>query len=126
MKRNKTLPTLTKAEEEVMHIIWQLDRCVVRDIIDKLGDPDMPHSTISSVVRILEKKGFVGHKAYGKTHEYFAIITKEEYAQHGVKSLVEKYFGGSPKKLVSFLMQSEDMNLKELNDLLKSIDNPKK
>ncbi len=126
MKRNKTLPTLTKAEEEVMHIIWQLDRCVVRDIIDKLGDPDMPPSTISSVVRILEKKEFVGHKAYGKTHEYFAIITKEEYAQHGVKSLVEKYFGGSPKQLVSFLVKSEDMNLKELNDLLKSIDNPKK
>ena len=126
MKRNSTLPTLTKAEEEVMHIIWQLDRCLVKDIIDTLGDPDMPHSTVSSVVRILEKKGFVDHKAYGKTHEYFPIITKEGYAQHGVKSLVEKYFGGSPKKLVSFLMQSEDMNLKELNDLLKSIDNPKK
>src|SRR5215216_3620495 len=126
MKRNNSLPTLTKAEEEVMHIIWQLDRCVVRDIIDKLGDPDMPHSTISSVVRILEKKGFVDHKAYGKTHEYFPVITKEEYAQHGVKSLMEKYFGGSPKKLVSFLVQSEDINLKELNDILKTIDNTKK
>jgi predicted transcriptional regulator len=122
MKRNKTLPTLTKAEEEVMHIIWQLDRCVVRDVIDKLGDPDMPHSTISSVVRILEKKGFVDHKAYGKTHEYFPLITKEDYAQHGVKSLVEKYFSGSPKKLVSFLVESEDMNLKELNDILKTLD----
>ena len=120
MKRKNTLPTLTKAEEEVMHIIWQLDRCLVRDIIDKLGDPDMPHSTISSVVRILEKKEFVGHKAYGKTHEYFPIVTKEEYAQHGVKSLMEKYFGGSPKKLVSFLVQSEDFTLKELNDLLKT------
>ena len=125
MKRKMTLPTLTKAEEEVMHIIWQLDRCVVRDIIEALGDPDMPHSTISSVVRILEKKEFVGHKAYGKTHEYFPSVTKDAYAQHGVKSLVEKYFGGSPKKLVSFLVQSEDMNLKELNDLMKSIDNPK-
>jgi BlaI family transcriptional regulator, penicillinase repressor len=126
MKRNKQLPTLTKAEEEVMHIIWQLDRCLVRDVIDKLGDPDMPHSTISSVVRILEKKGFVDHKAYGKTHEYFPIVPKEEYAQHGVKSLVEKYFSGSPKKLVSYLVQSEDMNLKELNDLLKTIEHPKK
>ena len=126
MKRNSTLPTLTKAEEEVMHIIWQLDRCLVKDIIDKLGDPDMPHSTISSVVRILEKKGFVDHKAYGKTHEYFPIITKEDYAQHGVKSLVEKYFGGSPRKLVSFLVQNDNMDLKELNDLLKTLDNPKK
>lgn len=126
MKRNKTLQTLTKAEEEVMHIIWQLERCLVRDIIDKLGDPDMPHSTISSVVRILEKKGFVDHKAYGKTHEYFPIVSKEEYAQHGVKSIMEKYFGGSPKKLVSFLVQSENLNLKELNELMKTLDNKKK
>ena len=126
MSKKNNLPTLTKAEEEVMHIIWQLGRCLVRDIIDKLGDPDMPHSTISSVVRILEKKGFVNHKAYGKTHEYFPIITKDEYAKHGVKSLMEKYFSGSPKMLVSFLVQSENINLKDLNDLLKSVDNPKK
>jgi len=126
MKRNKQLPSLTKAEEEIMQIIWQLDRCLVRDVIEKLGDPDIPHSTVSSVVRILEKKGFVGHKAYGKTHEYFPTIAKEDYAQHGVKNLMEKYFGGSPKKLVSFLVQSEDLNLKELNELLKSLDNDKK
>lgn len=126
MKRNKQLNTLTKAEEEVMHIIWQLGRCVVRDIIEQLGDPDMPHSTISSVVRILEKKGFVDHKAYGKTYEYFPIITKEDYAQHGVTSLMEKYFGGSPKKLVSFLVQQEDLDLKELNDLMKALEPKKK
>lgn len=122
MKRNSTLPTLTKAEEEVMQIIWQLDRCLVKDIIEQLGDPDMPHSTISSVVRILEKKGFVGHKAYGKTHEYFPLITKEAYAQYGVKSLMEKYFGGSPKKLVSFLVERKDINLKDLNDIMKILD----
>ncbi len=126
MKRKTTLQSLTKAEEEVMQIIWQLDRCLVRDIIEHLGDPDIPHSTVSSVVRILEKKGFVDHKAYGKTHEYFPIITKEEYAQHGVQSLMEKYFGGSPKNLVSFLVEKEDMKLKELNELLKSLDNNKK
>lgn len=108
-----------------MHIIWQLGRCMVRDVIDQLGDPDMPHSTVSSVVRILEKKGFVGHKAYGKTHEYFPVITKEAYAQHGVKSLVEKYFSGSPQKLVSFLVQSRDIDLKELNDLMASTEKKK-
>ena len=122
MGRNKQISALTKAEEEVMQIIWKLERCLVRDIIDNLGDPDMPHSTISSVVRILEKKGFVDHKAYGKTHEYFPLITKDDYALHGVQNLVEKYFSGSPKKLVSFLVQSEDINLKELNDLMKTID----
>ncbi|MBW7912797.1 MAG: BlaI/MecI/CopY family transcriptional regulator [Taibaiella sp.] len=117
---------LTKAEEEIMHIIWQIQPCLVRDIIDRLGDPEIPHSTVSSVVRILERKGFLDHKAYGKTYEYFPIVSKEEYAQHGVQSLVEKYFNGSPKKLVSFLVKNEDMDLKELNDLLKTIDNNKK
>jgi len=126
MKRNKSLQTLTKAEEEVMQIIWQLERCLVRDILEQLGDPEMPHSTISSVVRILEKKGFVDHKAYGKTYEYFPIVSKEDYAQHGVKSLLEKYFGGSPRQLVSFLVQKEDMDLKELNDLLKKLDSSSK
>src|ERR1043165_570795 len=119
MKRKTQIPTLTKAEEEIMQIIWQLEPCLVKDIITHLADPDIPHSTISSVVRILEKKGFVDHKAYGKTHEYFPLISKEDYAQHGVKSLMEKYFGGSPKRLVSFLVQSDDLDLKELNDLMK-------
>ncbi len=117
MKRNEPINTLTKAEEDIMHIIWQLERCVVKDIIDQLGDPDMPHSTISSVVRILEKKGFVNHKAYGKTYEYFPTISKDDYAQQGVKTLVEKFFSGSPKQLVSFLVKSKDIDLKELNEL---------
>lgn len=125
MKRKKTVQQLTKAEEEIMQIIWRIQPCLVRDIIDTLGDPDIPHSTVSSVVRILEKKGFLEHKAYGKTHEYYPIVTKEEYAQQGVKSLMEKYFGGSPKKLVSFLVKNENMDLKELNELMKSIDKPK-
>jgi predicted transcriptional regulator len=126
MKRKKALPTLTKAEEEIMQIIWQLGHCLVRDVIDKLGDEEIPHSTVSSVVRILEKKGFVDHKTYGKTYEYFPVVSREDYAQHGVTSLVEKYFGGSPQKLVSFLVQSEDMNLKELSELMKTLDKTRK
>lgn len=124
MQRKKTISSLTKAEEEIMQIIWDKERCLVRDILDHIGDPEIPHSTISSVVRILEKKGFVQHKAYGKTYEYFPVITREEYAQYGVKSLLEKYFGGSPKQLVSFLVQKEDLELKELNELLKSLKKP--
>lgn len=126
MKRNNTLQSLTKAEEEIMQIIWQIQPCLVRDIIEHLGDPDIPHSTVSSVVRILERKGFLDHKAYGKTYEYFPIVTKEDYASYGVKSLMEKYFGGSPKKLVSFLVKSKDMDMKELNDLMQSLEKNKK
>lgn len=121
MKPKQTLQSLTKAEEEVMQIIWELDRCLVRDILEQLGDPEIPHSTISSVVRILEKKGFVDHKAYGKTHEYFPIVSKETYAQLGVQSLMEKYFSSSPKQLVSFLVKNENLELKELNELLQSL-----
>jgi BlaI family transcriptional regulator, penicillinase repressor len=120
MKRN--LKILTKVEEDIMHIIWQLDRCLVKDIIEQLGQPDIPHSTISSVVRLLEKKEFVGHKAYGKTHEYFPLITKEEYAQQGISSMMSKYFGGSPMNLVSFLIKNENIELQELNNLYKSLD----
>lgn len=121
MKRNEPLQALTKAEEEVMQIIWTLDRCLVKDIIEHLGDPDIPHSTVSSVVRILEKKGFVDHKAYGKTHEYFPIVSKEDYALHGVQSLMEKYFDSSPKQLVSFLVQKNDIGLKDLNELMQML-----
>jgi len=116
-----SLPSLTKAEEEIMQLIWKLEPCLVRDIIENLGEPDMPHSTISSVVRILEKKGFVTHKAYGKTHEYRAVVSKEEYAQQNVKSLIKKYFGGSPKQLVSFLVQENDLDMKELNELMATL-----
>lgn len=104
-----------------MHVLWDIERGLVRDILDHLGDPDIPHSTVSSVVRILEKKGFVDHKAYGKTYEYFPLITREEYAMLDVKGVLEKYFGGSPKGLVSFLVEKENLDLKELNDLLKQL-----
>jgi BlaI family transcriptional regulator, penicillinase repressor len=126
MKKQSSIPELTKAEEEIMQIIWELGNCMVRDILNKIGDPDMPHSTISSVVRILERKGFVDHKAYGKTYEYFPIISKEEYARADVKGVIQKYFSGSPQQLVSFLVQKNDIDLKDLNDLMKSLNNKSK
>ncbi len=125
MKTN-SLPSLTRAEEDIMQIIWKLESCLVRDIIDHLGQPDIPHSTVSSVVRILEKKGFVTHKAYGKTHEYKSLISKDEYAQQNVKSLIQKYFGGSPRQLVNFLVQENDLDLNELSKLQQSLQKSKK
>ena len=121
MKRNRTIQRLTRVEEDIMQIIWSLQRCLVKDIIDKLGQEDIPHSTIASVVRILEKKGFVDHKAYGKTHEYFPIISKEDYAQQDLSSMMAKYFDGSPKALVSFLVEKNNMELAELNELYKAL-----
>ncbi|RYG34297.1 MAG: BlaI/MecI/CopY family transcriptional regulator [Chitinophagaceae bacterium] len=119
------MQSLTKAEEQVMQIIWQKERCLVRDIIEELGDPDIPHSTVSSVVRILEKKGFVDHKAYGKTHEYFPLINKEDYTKSGLKDWIGNYFDGSPSQLVSFLVEKNQINLKDLNQLMKQLEDHK-
>lgn len=113
---------LTKAEEEVMQVIWKLDRCLVKDIIDTLGDPEIPHSTVSSVVRILEKKGFVGHKAYGRTYEYFPLIRQEDYSKQEIGSFLTKYFKNSAKRLVSFLVKEKDLSIKDLSELMKELD----
>ena len=116
---------LTKAEEEVMQVIWQRKNCLVSQILDDLKDASgkkPPHSTISSIVRILEKKGFVDHKAYGRTHEYFAVVEKSAYSKRSLRGLVENYFGGSAKQLVSFLVQEEDLSREELEGLIDQLE----
>src|ERR1700712_5172331 len=94
---------LTKAEEQIMQIIWQKEKCLVRDIVEALDTP-IPQTTVSSVVRILERKGFVGHKAYGKTYEYFPLVAKQDFKKTSVKNWINNYFEGSPHQLVSFLV----------------------
>ena len=95
---------LTKAEEEIMQIIWRLERCTVSDILKDIGDPKPPHSSISSIVRILEKKEFVDHKAYGRTYEYFPIVSKDDYSKFTLTKIVNNYFEGSMNNLVSCLL----------------------
>lgn len=116
---------LTKAEEGIMQVVWEIEPCLVSDIIKHLGDPDTPHSTISSIVRILERKGYVDHKAYGRTHEYFSVVTKEAYSKSRLKSFVRDYFDDSPKQLVSFLVREKEIDLDELNRLLEQMDDDK-
>lgn len=113
---------LTKAEEDIMKIIWEISPCLVSDIIQYLGNPNTPHSTISSIVRILEKKGFVKHKAYGRTHEYYPIIERETYSKNRLKTFVQDYFDGSAHQLVSFLVKEKEINSDELNQLLEKLD----
>jgi predicted transcriptional regulator len=111
---------LTSTEEEVMHHIWKLGACTVSQILEQYNDPP-PHSTVSSVARILEKKGFVSHKAYGRTYEYFPLISKKEYKSGFLKDMMSKYFGNSPKALVSFLVQEEKIDTDEMEDLIDSL-----
>lgn len=113
---------LTKAEEGIMHIIWELEPCLVSDIIQYMGKPDTPHSTISSIIRILERKGFVYHKAYGRTHEYFALVQKDQYSKNRLNKFVSEYFEGSASQLVSFLVQENEINSNDLNNLLDELD----
>lgn len=115
------IKNLTKAEEEIMQFIWHLGRCTVTNIIDELAEPKPPHSSISSIVRILERKGFVGHKAYGRTYEYFPLIAKEDYSKRSLLSLLRDYFDGSTPQLVSFLVEHEETSVEELQELIKQL-----
>lgn len=107
-----------------MQIIWRLERCLVSDIlpiVEEQRGEKVAQSTVSSIVRILESKGFVSHKAYGRTHEYFPAVTKEAYTKSTLSKLVTDYFEGSMNSLVSFLVKSEKMDVEELSDLIEKL-----
>jgi BlaI family transcriptional regulator, penicillinase repressor len=113
---------LTKAEEQIMHIIWKIEKGFVNDIMKSLPEPKPAYNTVSTIVRILEKKGFVNHKAYGKTHEYFPVVTKKSYTKSYIRSFVGNYFGSSFKQLVSFFTQENNLSLDELEEIKKLMD----
>jgi len=123
---NSPLKELTKAEEQVMHHLWELERGFVKDILARMCDPKPAYNTVSTIIRILQEKGFVGHKAYGKTHEYFPVISKEEYSRFTTGNLVSNYFNDSVKELVSFFVKERKLDVSDLDEILKSIDQNKK
>lgn len=112
---------LTKAEDQVMQILWTLGKGFVKDIIQEMPEPKPAYNTVSTIVRILETKGFIDHKAYGKTHEYFPIIAKEKYTKFYLNNLIKGYFNGSFKNLVSFFAQENKLDVADLEKLLKEI-----
>ena len=109
---------LTRAEEQIMHVLWFLGRAYVKDIIERLPEPKPAYNTVSTIVRILEKKGFVGHEALGKTHLYRPLVAKEDYTQAFLRGFVRDYFDNSYQDLVSFFAKDRDMSLAELEDIL--------
>ena len=108
---------LTRAEEQIMQILWKLDHAYVKDIVEAFTDPKPAYNTVSTIVRILEKKGVVGHKAYGNAHEYFPLITKDEYKKKYLKSFLGRYFGDSFPDMVSFFAGDRDLSLQELEEI---------
>ncbi len=112
---------LTKAEEQIMQILWNLDEAFVKEVIDKMPDPKPAYNTVSTIVRILEKKGFVGHKAYGKSHQYYPLLSKEVYKKTYFNSFLKNYFSGSFQELVSFFAKGDNMNLSDLDELMREV-----
>ena len=105
-----------------MQMFWDYGPNTVSALIERMDPPKPPHSSISSIVRILEKKEFVGHKAYGRTYEYFPIIEKESYSKFSLKRLVSNYFEGSMSELVSFLVKEDDISVDDLKELTKKLE----
>ena len=112
---------LTKAEEQVMQILWEIKKGFVKDILEKMPNPKPAYNTVSTIVRILEKKEFVGYTAYGKTHEYFPLVEKNQYRSFYLKTMMSGYFGGSFERLVSFFAKDNDMDIHEMEELLKNV-----
>ena len=113
---------LTKAEEEIMLVLWELKEATVREVILRLDDPETPYTTVSTVVRILEKKGFVEHRAVGTTHLYYPSVTKKEYLNSFLTGVVEKYFNGSFSSLASFFARERNISLEEIKDILEEVE----
>jgi predicted transcriptional regulator len=112
---------LTKAEEDIMQILWQLEKANVKQIIEELDTPKPAYNTVSTIVRILESKGFVTYEKKGKGHIYFPILQKESYSNQSLNQLVDNYFQGSFKSMVSFFVKKNDINLKDFESILKDI-----
>jgi BlaI family transcriptional regulator, penicillinase repressor len=121
----KDLKELTKAEDQVMQILWNLQKGFVKDIIEGMAEPKPAYNTVSTIIRILETKGFVDHKAYGKTHEYFPVISKERYTKFYLNNLLRGYFDGSFQNLVSFFAKENKMDANDLEKLLEELKNQK-
>ena len=109
---------LTKAEEQVMQILWELGEGLVKDVREKFDDPKPARNTVSTVIRILEKKDYVGHRAYGNVHVYYPLVKKEEYSKHRLFDLMENYFNDSFPALASFFVREKDLSVNELEELL--------
>ncbi len=112
---------LTRAEEQIMQVLWDLERAFVKDIIERLPTPKPAYNTVSTIVRILEKKGFVGHEAFGKTHLYHPLISKKNYTKEFLQSFVRNYFDDSYQELVSFFAKDRDLSVADLEEILSAL-----
>ncbi|HSO88405.1 MAG TPA: BlaI/MecI/CopY family transcriptional regulator [Draconibacterium sp.] len=112
---------LTKAEEQIMQLLWEQEKAFVKDIVEQMPNPKPAYNTVSTIIRILEKKGFIGHNAYGKTHEYFPLIARKDYTKSYMKNFMRNYFSGSFQEMVSFFAKEDKMSLTDLDELVEDV-----
>jgi predicted transcriptional regulator len=113
---------LTKAEEQLMQILWDKKKAFVNDLLEVLPEPKPAYNTVSTIIRILERKGFVSHKAYGNTHQYFPVVTKKAYTKQTFKTMLSGYFSNSFEQMVSFFATEEKLSLSEMEEIKRIMD----
>lgn len=118
----KQIKELTRAEEQIMQILWQLEKGFVKEVIDLLPTPKPAYNTVSTFIRILETKGFVAHNSFGKSHQYYPLVSKEEYQNFSADKLLTGYFGNSVERMFSFFVEKEKIDLKEADEIIKLIE----
>jgi len=116
---------LTKAEEQFMLVLWDLKEASVKEIIEQLPSPKPAYNTVSTIIRILETKKIVSHKAKGRGYIYYPLVEKTDYTNQSLHKLVDGYFGGSFKSMVSFFVKKNDMDINELEGIMKEIEKSK-
>lgn len=116
---------LTKAEEQVMQVLWDLEGGFVNEVIEKLPEPKPAYNTVSTIIRILEKKGFVGFNAFGRAHRYHPIVAKDDYRQFSMGRMINNYFQGSFSEMVSFFVKENNLSVNEIDDIKKMIEDSK-
>jgi BlaI family transcriptional regulator, penicillinase repressor len=116
---------LTKAEEQVMQVVWKIKKGFINDILEHFPEPKPAYNTVSTIVRILEKKGFIAHKAYGKTHEYYPVVAKESYKKDLMGGLLKNYFDNSLKQMVSYFAKDKSLTVNEIDEIISLIESEK-
>ncbi|MEQ8469848.1 MAG: BlaI/MecI/CopY family transcriptional regulator [Marinoscillum sp.] len=114
--------TLTKAEEKIMMILWDIEKGFIKDILDQYPDPKPPYNSVSTIVRVLVQKEIVGYTAYGKSHQYHPLIEKEDYSKGQLSRLVTDYYDNSLKQVVSFFSESKKLDKEELDEAIRMLE----
>jgi BlaI family transcriptional regulator, penicillinase repressor len=114
--------TLTKAEEKIMQILWDLEKGFVKDILACYDEPKPPYNSVSTIVRVLVKKEIVGYKQYGGSHQYYPLISKEEYSKGQMSRLVKDYFSNSFKQVASFFSENKKLKPSEVDEVIKMLE----